>query len=74
VLLDMGQKLQAEAAFLQALKANPRYGEAVMGLAETYRSLGKKEQAIQYYQRYLELQPNGGEAEVARTALKRLQE
>ncbi len=72
VLLDMGQKLQAEAQFLQALKLNPRYAVAAMGLAETYRSLGKKDEAIRYYERYLELLPNGPEANVARTALERL--
>jgi tetratricopeptide (TPR) repeat protein len=74
VLLDMGQKLQAEAAFQQALKVNPRYAVAVMGLAETYRMLGKKEQAIQQYERYLELLPDGPEAGVARSALTRLRQ
>jgi predicted Zn finger-like uncharacterized protein len=73
-LMDMGQKLQAEAAFLQALKLNPRYGVALMGLAETYRNLGKNDEAKKYYEQYLDVLPSGPEAAVARQALQRLQQ
>jgi tetratricopeptide (TPR) repeat protein len=73
-LMDMGNKLAAEAAFLQALKLNPRYGVALMGLAETYRNQGKNDEAKKYYEQYLDVLPNGPEAAVARQALKRLQE
>ncbi|MDY7229219.1 zinc-ribbon domain-containing protein [Hyalangium rubrum] len=72
--LDLGDTRQAEAEFKQALKFNPRYGEAIIGLAETYRSQGKKAEAIRYYERYLEILPNGPEAAVARTAIERLKE
>lgn len=73
-LLDMGQGPQAEASFEQALRLNPKYAVAVMGLAEAYKFVGKKEKAIEYYQRYLELQPNGPEAPAARNAIARLKE
>jgi predicted Zn finger-like uncharacterized protein len=73
-LMDMGQKLQAEAAFLQALRLNPRYGVALMGLAETYRTQGKNEEAKKYYEQYLDVLPSGPEAAVARQALQRLQQ
>jgi tetratricopeptide (TPR) repeat protein len=73
-LMDMGQKLQAEAAFLQALRLNPRYGVALMGLAETYRNQGKNEEAKKYYEKYLDVLPSGPEATVARQALQRLQQ
>ncbi len=73
-LLDMGQQLQAEASFRQALKLNPRYGVALMGLAEAYRAQGKRSEAIQYYEKYLEVLPDGPEASVARAAIKTLQE
>lgn len=73
-LLDLGRAVQAEAAFNQALRLNGRYGVAIMGLAETFRSLGNKEKAIEYYQKYLDDVPNGAEAPVARSAIKRLQE
>jgi predicted Zn finger-like uncharacterized protein len=72
--LDMGDTRQAETEFKQALKFNPRYGEAIIGLAETYRSQGKKADAIRYYERYLEILPNGPEASVARSAIERLKE
>jgi len=72
--LDMGDTRQAETEFRQALKFNPRYGEAIIGLAETYRTQGKKAEAIRYYERYLEILPNGPEASVARSAIERLKE
>lgn len=74
VHLDLGDYSLAEAEFLRALKLNPRYGVALMGLAETYRSQGKKAEAIRFYERYLEVLPNGPEAAVARSALERLRE
>ncbi len=74
VHLDLGDYSLAEAEFLRALKLNPRYAVALMGLAETYRSQGKKAEAVRYYERYLEVLPNGPEAAVARSALERLRE
>lgn len=73
-LLDMGSKLQAEAAFQQALKVNAKYTVAIMGLAETYKAQGKKDEAIKYYQRYLEVAPQGTDAAVAKAAIQRLSE
>jgi tetratricopeptide (TPR) repeat protein len=73
-LLDRGQLPQAESAFKQALGLNPRYAVAIMGLAETYRTMGKNRDAVEYYQRYLEVLPNGPEAQVARSAIQRLKE
>jgi tetratricopeptide (TPR) repeat protein len=72
--LDLGDTHQAETEFKQALKINANYGEAIIGLAETYRSQGKKAEAIRYYERYLEILPNGPEASVARSAIERLKE
>jgi regulator of sirC expression with transglutaminase-like and TPR domain len=43
-----------------------------MGMAEALRTLGKNEQAIEYYQRYLDVLPNGSEAAVARNSIERL--
>ena len=72
-LLDLGKLPQAEGALQRALTLNPRYGVAIMGLAETYRAMGRKEDAIRYYQKYLDDFPNGSEAAVARGAIKKLQ-
>ena len=71
-LLDLGKALQAEAALQQAIKVNPRYAPAIMGLAETYRVLNKESQAVEWYQKYLDVLPNGPEANVARTNIERL--
>ena len=71
-LLDMAKPLQAEPVLEQAIKVNPRYAPAIMGLAESYRFQGKKEQAINTYQKYLDSFPNGPEAGVARANIDRL--
>ena len=71
-LLDMGKPLQAEAAFQEAMKLNGRYAPAIMGMAETYRAMKKNEKAVEWYQKYLEVLPNGPEANVARSNIERL--
>jgi predicted Zn finger-like uncharacterized protein len=71
-LLDMGKALQAEAAFQEALKLNGRYAPAIMGLAETYRAMKKNEKAVEWYQKYLDVLPNGPEANVAKINIERL--
>jgi len=73
-LLDLGQTAPAIAAFEQALQIDPRFGLALMGLAEAYRAEGKKEQAMRYYEKYLAVVPDGPKAQVARAAIKALQE
>ena len=73
-LFDLKRPAEAEAAFLEALKLNPKYGVALMGLAETYRSEGKEEEAAEYYRRYLDVLPNGTDANVAKSALEKLKE
>jgi hypothetical protein len=71
-LLDMANPSDAIVAFQEALKRAPRYGPAIMGLAEAYRAQGNNAKAIQYYERYLEVLPNGSEAAVARNSIERL--
>ena len=71
-LLDMEKPAQAEQAFRGALQLNGRYGPALIGMAEALKALGKKPQAIEYYQKYLEVLPNGPEAAVAKNSIERL--
>ncbi len=71
-LLDLGKAAEAEATFRGALQVNPRYGPAMIGMAEASRTLGKKEQAVEYYEKYLEAFPEGSEAKMARGAVARL--
>ncbi|BDG03312.1 tetratricopeptide repeat protein [Anaeromyxobacter oryzae] len=70
--LDLEQYAPAEASFQAALRAAPGDADALMGLAETYRGRGKKAEALQYYERYLALHPDGEEAAVARNAIEEL--
>jgi len=73
-LLEMSDSDQAEASFQVALKLNPRYGAAVIGLARTYLAQGKKEKAIESYNKYLEILPDGPEAAATRQKLRQLKE
>lgn len=71
-LLDMANPTAAIQTFGQALKINGRYGPAIMGMAEAQRMAGNTEKAIQFYEKYLEVLPNGAEAAVARNSIERL--
>ncbi len=71
-LLDLNNAPAAEAAFERAIGINPRYGPGIMGLAESLRTQGKNERAIEWYERYLEVMPDGTEANVARHNIERL--
>jgi len=71
-LLDNGSYGTAISWFRRALKKNPRFADAIMGLAESYKYQGNTEQARIYYQRYLDVLPGGPEAAVARRNLKEL--
>ncbi len=71
-LLDNGSYGMAITWFRRALKKNPRFADAIMGLAESYKYQGNTEQARIFYQRYLDVLPGGPEAAVARGNLKEL--
>jgi tetratricopeptide (TPR) repeat protein len=70
--LDLENFAPAEASFSAALQLDPGEADALLGLAETYRSQGKKSEAISHYERYLAQHPDGDEVEVARNALAEL--
>lgn len=71
-LLDMANTSAAIASFDEALKLNRRYGPAIMGMAEAQRTSGNNAKAVEYYERYLEVLPDGPEAAVARNGIERL--
>jgi predicted Zn finger-like uncharacterized protein len=70
--LDLGSTNSAINLFKRALKVNKKYGDALIGIAEAYKYLGKKKDAIVYYKKYLSEMPNGPEASVARRNIKDL--
>jgi predicted Zn finger-like uncharacterized protein len=67
--LDRKDYGKALLNFRAALGISPRYGEALIGTAEAYRYQGKKDEAAEYYRRYLEHNPTGGKAGMARKFL-----
>jgi predicted Zn finger-like uncharacterized protein len=72
--LDLQQYALAEQSFRSALQADPEEADALLGLAEAARYQGKKSEAIQLYERYLALHPDGEEAVAARNAISQLKE
>ncbi|HSM91656.1 MAG TPA: tetratricopeptide repeat protein [Anaeromyxobacteraceae bacterium] len=72
--LDLQQYALAEQGFRAALRADPEEQDALLGLAEAARYQGKKSEAIQLYERYLALHPDGEDAVAARNAVQQLKE
>jgi predicted Zn finger-like uncharacterized protein len=72
--LDLQQYTLAEQSFRLALQADPEEPDALLGMAEAARYQGKKSEAIQHYERYLALHPDGDDAVAARNAISQLKE
>jgi predicted Zn finger-like uncharacterized protein len=72
--LDLGEHASAEASFQEALKVNPSYGAALIGLAQTYQADQRKDKALEYYEKYLEALPDGPDASTARGAVQKLRQ
>jgi len=63
----------AESAYLKALSIDPRYAVTYRGLGQVYETMGRSKEALQAYQRYLELQPNALDQQRIRAHLDSLQ-
>ncbi len=72
--LDLSRYAQAEASFEAALEADPRNAEALFGLAETCRYMGKKGDAVAWYEKFLAVRPTGDDAAAARRLISQLKE
>ena len=70
---DLGRLGNAIKSFRQALRKNSRHGDAIIGLAEVYKDRGDTDNAVEFYERYLEVLPNGPEAALAERNIKELQ-
>jgi tetratricopeptide (TPR) repeat protein len=70
--LQTGDFSGAYARYKEASQFDPGDAEAVFGLAEAARQLGKRDEAIQNYQLYIDAFPNGPRAKDIRKALKEL--
>jgi tetratricopeptide (TPR) repeat protein len=72
--LDLTRYVQAEASFVGALDSDPRNAEALYGMAETYRYMGRKGDAVTFYEKFLAVRPTGDEAAAARRLISQLKE
>jgi tetratricopeptide (TPR) repeat protein len=70
--LQTGDYAGAYSRYQEASQHDPGDAEAVFGLAEAARQLGKRDEAIQNYQLYIDAFPNGPRAKDIRKALKEM--
>lgn len=69
VMLERGYASRAVTYFEQAIKADPRFADAHFNLAMAYEALTDKARARVHWKRYLELEPTGTWADIARDHL-----
>lgn len=69
VMLERGFASRAVTYFEAAIKADPRFADAHFNLAMAYEALGDKARARVHWKRYLEVEPTGTWADIARDHL-----
>jgi tetratricopeptide (TPR) repeat protein len=69
VMLERGKASQAVHYFESAIKTDPRFADAHFNLAMAYEALSDKAKARVHWKRYLELEPTGTWADIARDHL-----
>lgn len=69
VMLERGEAADAITYFLGAIKNDPQFADAYFNLAMAYEQSGNAEGARPCWQRYLEIEPTGTWAEIARKHL-----
>jgi tetratricopeptide (TPR) repeat protein len=72
VMLERGDARAATAYFEQALLGDPRFADAHFNLAMAWEQLGERGRARPHWRKYLELEPSGTWADVAREHLRGL--
>jgi tetratricopeptide (TPR) repeat protein len=71
--LDLGKPVAALTQFRKASSIDERFGEAVFGRAEAQRALAHKDEALEAYRQYLQLEPGGPDANAAKRAISSLE-
>jgi tetratricopeptide (TPR) repeat protein len=70
VMLERGDARGATAYFGRALEGDPRFADAHFNLAMAWEQLGERGRARPHWRKYLDLEPTGTWAEVAREHLR----
>ena len=70
-LLSRGQLAKAKEEFWQCLAHDPKAARCFRGLGEVSAALGSTEEALEYYTRFLDLDPRGEGAEAARSYIRK---
>lgn len=71
--LDAERYMNAVDRFDAALAIEPDSGDAMLGLAESYKVRGRTAQATEFYKKYLKVHPSGPKAGVAQKHLLELE-
>jgi tetratricopeptide (TPR) repeat protein len=69
IMLERGKAVDAIPYFLGAIEADPRFADAYFNLAMAYEGIGDAVRARPCWKHYLELEPAGTWAEIARKHL-----
>jgi len=69
VMLERGYASRAVTYFEAAIKADPKFADAHFNLAMAQEALGDKQRARVHWKRYLEIEPTGTWADIARDHL-----
>jgi DNA-binding transcriptional MerR regulator len=69
VMLERGQAADAVAFFRGAIGSDPRFADAYFNLAMAYEQIGSPDKARPCWRKYLEIEPTGTWAEIARKHL-----
>jgi tetratricopeptide (TPR) repeat protein len=69
IMLERGKAVDAIPYFLGAIEADPRFADAYFNLAMAYEGIGDAAKARPCWKHYLELEPAGTWAEIARKHL-----
>ena len=71
--LDAERYMNAVDRFNAALVIQPDSGDALLGLAESYKVRGRTAQALEFYKKYLAAHPSGPKAAMAQQNLRELE-
>jgi tetratricopeptide (TPR) repeat protein len=69
VMLERGQPVEAAEFFERALASDPRFADAHFNVAMAYEQMGDRARARPHWKRYLEIEPTGTWADIARKHL-----